>query len=503
MKPSGSKNNEKSKSNIEEDVKNESFEIEKEKNLERFIYYTTYNDINFMEKIRPLFEEINQKAFNLRSPKEIYTYALSEEEKNNNEIDYISGFQIIDNISRLTIIEGITGKAMKKIKETFPKAQMNNKSYMIFSDSKILFNKRLYSIFDISLKFIKIRMNLSEILNTFDIYLNSNKYREIFDGFMNLGSILKAETLREITNENLFPNGNSLLLIERKYGDILKEEDLTGKKKEKKINKKFSITSQIISVTKSTNQPPVKKGSLSIEEGDENLLKKNLICTNIINGNENNKNSNFNINNENNPSLKRLLIKPINITFRKGLSVDDKNKQKISHAYKRYAVQTESNENYNKKIFSIGPKVVANNRTFRKMLKKRDEDFSTESSDVFEKNKEFISYMKKKKRPEKLWKPFPGKYDKSKEINYYAMRNNHYEDVVNGLREKYLKDKNHFYTYSELALTLSFPMIDKFRNEEYLQYVDNKSRWIVEKDFDRYKQPPKEKVYFPRIDKEL
>ena len=45
MKPSGSKNNEKSKSNIEEDVKNESFEIEKEKNLERFIYYTTYNDI--------------------------------------------------------------------------------------------------------------------------------------------------------------------------------------------------------------------------------------------------------------------------------------------------------------------------------------------------------------------------------------------------------------------------------------------------------------------------
>lgn len=185
------------------------------------------------------------------------------------------------------------------------------------------------------------------------------------------------------------------------------------------------------------------------------------------------------------------------------MSVDDKNKQKISDAYKRYAVQTESNENYNKKIFSIGPKVVANNRTFRKMLKKRDEDFSTESSDVFEKNKEFISYMKKKKRPEKLWKPFQGKYDKSKEINYYAMRNNHYEDVVNKLREKYLKDKNHFYTYSELALTLSFPMIDKFRNEEYLQYVDNKSRWIVEKDFDRYKQPPKEKVYFPRIDKEL
>ena len=114
MKPSVSKTNEKSKSNVEEEEIGQSPESEKEKNLERFIYYTTYNDINFMEKIIPLFEEINQKAFNLRSAKEIYTYGLSEEERNNNEIDYISGFQIIDKISRLTILEGISGKAMQK-----------------------------------------------------------------------------------------------------------------------------------------------------------------------------------------------------------------------------------------------------------------------------------------------------------------------------------------------------------------------------------------------------
>ena len=82
------------------------------------------------------------------------------------------------------------------------------------------------------------------------------------------------------------------------------------------------------------------------------------------------------------------------------------------------------------------------------------------------------------------------------------MRNNHYEEVVNNLREKYLKDKNHFYSYSELALTLSFPMIDKFRNEEHLQYLDNKSKWINKNDFDRYKQPPRDKAYFPKIDKE-
>ena len=491
MKPSQTNNKEKI---IEDEEKSKSPEIEKEKNLERFIYYTVYNDINFMEKLTPLFEEINQKAFNLRSPKEIYTYNLTEEDRDNNEIDYISGFQIIDKESRLTILEGIAGKAMKKIKETFPKTQMNNKTFKIFSDSNILFNKRIYSKFDLSLKFIKIRMNIPEILTTFDIYLKSSIYRGIYDAFMNIGSILNAETLKEITNSNLFPDPESLLLLERKYGDILKEEDITGKKLEKKIKKKYSI---LVSVTKSSTQPLRTKGTLLTEEGEESFLKKNL------NSNENKNNSHLNINNnDTSPKYRKILTRPINIALKKGLSVDNKISPPYRDAYNRNAVQTETNKSYNKRIISIGPRVVANNRLFKSMLRKRDENFSTESSDVFEKNKEFILNMKRKKRPEKLWKPFLGEYDKSKEVNFYAMRNNHYEEVVNKMREKYLKDKDHFYTYSEMALTLSFPMIDKFRNEEYLNYIDNKSKWIVSNDFDRYKQPPKEKFYFPKINKE-
>ena len=99
MKPTPSKLTDKSQANLEEEEKNSVEEDDREKNLERFIYYTTYDDMNFMEKINPLFEEVNQKAFELRSPKEIYTYSLTPEDRDNNEKDYISGFQIIDNIS--------------------------------------------------------------------------------------------------------------------------------------------------------------------------------------------------------------------------------------------------------------------------------------------------------------------------------------------------------------------------------------------------------------------
>jgi hypothetical protein len=102
-------------------------EKEKEYNIERFIYFTTYYDSDIMKKLKELFEEINQSAFQLNSKKEILIRELTEEERNNNEIDYISGFQILDKNIRLTIIEGITEKAIKKVKETLPKNQMNNK----------------------------------------------------------------------------------------------------------------------------------------------------------------------------------------------------------------------------------------------------------------------------------------------------------------------------------------------------------------------------------------
>jgi len=93
--------------------------------LERFIYVTTYNDVENMKILKDLFETINKEAFKLKSVKEIYTKTLSEEEQDNNEIDYISGFQLMDSIFRITIIEGISSKAMKIVKEKFEKKDIN------------------------------------------------------------------------------------------------------------------------------------------------------------------------------------------------------------------------------------------------------------------------------------------------------------------------------------------------------------------------------------------
>ena len=61
---------EKEEENPEEEEEEKENPIIKPKNIERFIYISTYTDSNLMSILTKLFEEINQKAFNFQSAKE-------------------------------------------------------------------------------------------------------------------------------------------------------------------------------------------------------------------------------------------------------------------------------------------------------------------------------------------------------------------------------------------------------------------------------------------------
>ena len=444
----------KNKNEPEEEEEPQGPPPEKPLNLERFIYVTTYLDSNFMQTLKQLFEEINQAAFNLKSVKEIYTKGLTDEEKDNNEIDYISGFQLIDKNTRITILEGITGKAMKKIKDTLPKTQMNNKNYMIFADSGVLFNKRIYSKFDLSLKYIKLRETLSTILQTYDIYTKANKYRQIYDAFLNFGSILKAQTLKEISLANLFPDAESLLLLERKYADILNDEDMTGIHKEKKKKKKIKLDSLTKTTTSgfsghtSSNKKTTKRSD-SLNESAVNTLDEKEKEKKLLEENEKN--------------------------------------------------NLEKKENEEKEIKNKRPFVDARNPEYENFLKEKSLK-RIKSEDIWKRNIEDLYTMKKKPHQDRFCRNNPYGTSQYNQILFCPARTNHYEEITKNMREKYLKDKNHFYTYSLYGLNLNFPMIERDRNEEYIRYIENKKKWHVkDKDFDRYKQPPREKYYFPKI----
>ena len=447
----GKGKNDKNKKKIEEEEE----EIplpppEKPYNLERFIYVTTYYDSSAMQKIKELFEEINQQAFQLRSVKEIYTRNLSDEERDNNEIDYISGVQLLDKNIRITLIEGITDKAMAKIKEKLPKYQMNNNTFMVFSDKNVLFNKRIYSKFDLSLKYIKLRDTLQSILTTFPIYMKADKYKEIYNAFLNFGSILNSKTMKEIAHAELFSDADALLMLERKYADILNDEDMTGVKQVKKKKKKMM---KLDALERQTMASTVTSGfSFDINKID-NKKKDNK---------ENEDKENKNKENKDDKDDK-----------------DDKNKQ----------------IEINKERDALREKLDSMNLEYEKAL----QNYVPESKGkTIQRNINYIKTMKKKRLTERFCLPDLDS-DFTDEVHFQSItKNNFYIKVVDKMRDKYLHDKNNYYTYSNYGLAMAFPLVQQ-RNEEYYQTLQNKKKWVSPKDFDRYIQPSKEKYYFPKI----
>ena len=443
----------------------------KPKNIERFIYISVYNDSKLMSTLKKLFEEINQKAFNLVSPSEVYTHDLTDEEKDNNEIDYISGFQLIDKNIRITILEGITGQGMKKIKEYLPKTQLNTEKLKIFCDSTILFDQRLYSKFGLSLKFIKLQRTLDSILQTYEIYEKAHRCREIYDTFQIFGSLRKANTMKEITLAGLFPLADHLLKLERKYADLLTEQDMTAifreKKKKRRINLKDFISSSSKTNTISSSKRINSSGNLSSEKTQTNNNSK-------INKDDKSKKSKINVSKS-----------QINIIT---------NKNYLNRIY------NEELKNIHKKI--LKQKTDSKNEAYEEFLKEKKLKHVSKSQ-IWENNLKYIENIKNKIPVIKRFcRPCPeGEeiIERPKEILFCPTKNNYFEALTKKMRENYLKDTKHFYSYSNYSLALSFPMIERDRNQKYLDYIENKSKWINKRDFERYKQPEREKYYFPKI----
>ena len=65
--------------------------------------------------------------------------------------------------------------------------------------------------------------------------------------------------------------------------------------------------------------------------------------------------------------------------------------------------------------------------------------------EIFNRNKEYLNKMPRKKSSGRFCRPFEGEYDKKKEILFNALKNNHYEEIVNEMRKKYIKYNNAFY----------------------------------------------------------
>lgn len=258
----------------------------------RIVIILPYECPEHVQRIQEIQENLSCNKLGLEpiSRSSLASRTLRPEELNDPYFDILTGFVIIDNESRLYVIEGIGGGLIDKMYSELARAQPNNVTLKYLMNAEVKFDERSYLQFGPDLKRIKLREPLAKTLINPDIYIRSKVSEELMETLNKIMNIRRSDRLKFIRDFNLCPSLDALSLLERKYGDALTDQDLYGLPPKPRVrmqelaqqmqNSKFDMTS-----TRTFAKSPdgSKSKSKSIQKSPSRLrtkLKAELDMTN-------------------------------------------------------------------------------------------------------------------------------------------------------------------------------------------------------------------------------
>ena len=224
----------------------------------RMVLVMQYSNTTFLKRVLDLIDAVNEKVFPTVS---LRSYQLSADERTAADagtLDIITGFTVIDLHHRVLVVEGIASSGMSRLEKELERNGPNTFDYILLMNTKdIHFEHRLYGIFDVDLKKIKLRDPLPMLLKMPEIYMRSKVSAACFHAINCIRDLRKSNTLRDCATFNLFPSPTSLLEIESKYGESITMEDIDGTIPVLKSKRKTTVESTPLQQVTTDNARPI------------------------------------------------------------------------------------------------------------------------------------------------------------------------------------------------------------------------------------------------------
>lgn len=193
------------------------------------VFTFEYKHSNMLQAITKILDDINNAGLKevQGSLKSHQLSPIEVEQAQAGSLDVVGGFHVIDDDSRMIVIEGLKD-TIDRVAAAVPRPHANDRSVRILSDANTLFHKRLYSQFNVDLKKIKLRDPLPDLCQMPEMYNRSKVSPECFNALHSLLAIRNANRMNEVAVQTEFPPADDLIQIESKYGESISLEDITG-----------------------------------------------------------------------------------------------------------------------------------------------------------------------------------------------------------------------------------------------------------------------------------
>ena len=198
----------------------------------RMVFIFKYDNDRMLEALNAAVNAVNQRALpNIQGTVRSYSLTPEEEEATNaGELDLVCGFTIIDDDTRMVVLEGLAGydKGMESIFIDMPRYDINNEEVKILSNPEVLFPRRLYTEYGPDVKRIRPRDKLAKLIKKPELYDRKQVDEVCFEALEKIMDLRRAMELQPTKDFEMYPSTPSLNKMELLYGEAISKEDLDG-----------------------------------------------------------------------------------------------------------------------------------------------------------------------------------------------------------------------------------------------------------------------------------
>lgn len=200
--------------------------------VQRIVTLVHYKDSRTLEAILGAVEAVNSES-GVTSAGRWASYKEGKRE----DLDVITGVQLIDGPTRLFVLEGHPAafkadgrpeNGMATLSILLERVAPNTKTSFTLSDRRLLFPGRCYGSFELPTKLFKIRLPLPELIVRPEIYQHLRVADACRDAVLALAKLLASPTLRLAHKHLAFPAAHHFLELEKKFGAAVTIQDIEG-----------------------------------------------------------------------------------------------------------------------------------------------------------------------------------------------------------------------------------------------------------------------------------